>query len=159
MTKEEDPDYQAFNDGWDSQVRMWYTPLDWVDFPSQRLFTTEATKEYRYILLLYYSMLDMFLNELGPVNEVEMFVMIFSLLFGAVLNALIFGDIAFLISSLNKKDNQFQEKLDSGNAVMDQINLKEKDQDRIREFFLQTQTTREKQEEFSQFMETIPPSL
>ena len=117
-TPEDGPDWQEFNEGWDSQNSMWYTPLDWVDFPSQRLFKTETDKGYRYITLLYYSVLDMFCNELGPVNTAEMSYFIGTLLLGSMINALIFGDITFLISSLSKKDNEFQERLDSANGVM-----------------------------------------
>jgi hypothetical protein len=50
----------------------------------------------QYLSMLYYGVLILGSNELGPVNSIEMLYMVIVLLMSAFANALIFGDIATL---------------------------------------------------------------
>lgn len=50
--------------------------------------------------MVYYGILNLGMNEFGPVNDIEMIFLIFTLIFSAILNSLIFGDVAVLISVL-----------------------------------------------------------
>jgi hypothetical protein len=97
----------------------------------------------QYLSMLYYGVLILGSNELGPVNEIEMAYMITVLLISAFANALIFGDIATLAQVLGKKSNELQSKLDAGNTVMSAINLDYKTSQEIREFFNRTQSSRD----------------
>ena len=56
-------------------------------------------------MFLYYSILMMGFNELGPVNPLEMLFGIFSLLTASLLNAQIFSEIVLLLQSFSKRSN------------------------------------------------------
>ena len=92
----------------------------------------------QYSSMLYYGVLILGTNELGPVNEIEMLYMVCVLLISAFANALIFGDIATLATVVGKKSSELQIKLDAGNAVMTAINLDYNTSQEIREFFNRT---------------------
>ena len=94
--------------------------------------------EYKYFTMLYLGVLDLGSNEFGPVNYKEMAYLVLTLLSSALLNALIFGDVATLIAVISKKESAFQEKLDQANTVMKNINLDDQTADEVREFFQKT---------------------
>ena len=52
-----------------------------------------------------------------------MLYLVITLIFSAILNALIFGDIANLMYVIAKKDSDYQDKLDAANTVMANIDL------------------------------------
>ena len=139
---EDEEELAKFNT-WAGYSRIWYAPLDWIDFTLSGFFTLEYTLLMRYSSMLYYGVLILGSNELGPVNEIEMLFMVTVLLLSAFANALIFGDIATLTSVLGKKSNELQIKLDAGNAVMTAINLDYNISQEIREFFNRTQSSRD----------------
>jgi hypothetical protein len=144
---------------WAGLPRMWYAPLDWIDYTKSGFFTNEYSLGMQYMSMLYYGVLILGSNELGPVNEIEMLYMIGVLLISAFANALIFGDIATLAQVLGKKSNELQSKLDAGNTVMAAIHLDYKTSQEIREFFNRTQSSRDGQEELDHFFDQISPSL
>jgi hypothetical protein len=53
--------------------------------------------------MLYHSILYLGSNELGPVNSEEMMFAVVTLLTAALLNALLFGDVASLMQVLSRK--------------------------------------------------------
>ena len=83
---------------------------------------------------MYYATQILGGGELGPVNKEEMMYLILTLTVSAILNALIFGDIAGLVQSLSAKDSQYQDKIDLSNGVMDALEMEEELQVRVREF-------------------------
>lgn len=85
--------------------------------------------------MLYLGVLDLGSNEFGPVNAEEMLYLVMTLVASAFLNALIFGDVATLISVISKKEGEAQKKLDAANTVMKNIALDEQTQNEVREFF------------------------
>ena len=77
----------------------------------------------QYPSMLYYGVLILGSNELGPVNEIEMLFCVTVLLMSAFMNALILGDIASLAQIVGKKSSELQEKLDAANSIMTTIKL------------------------------------
>jgi hypothetical protein len=138
---------------------MWYMPLDWVNFVDQEMFTKKYSFAFRYKTMMYMAILQLGSNEIGPVNEIEMIFCVFNLIGAAILNALLFGDIAGLVGVLGKKDNYWQDSLDSANFVMMQIEMGDKDQDTIRDFMQVTNNSLSSQTELNIFFTTISPSL
>jgi len=69
--------------------------------------------------MLYYALLTSSLNEIGPVNEIEMIFTIILLLISSVVNALIFSEISLLITTISQRDQVSQQQLDDANTVMD----------------------------------------
>jgi hypothetical protein len=113
----------------------------------------------RFALNLYYGVLILGSNEIGPVNSLEMLGCLVFLIISALLNAILFGQIADLVGNLSAKSTAIQEQLDQANTVMESIELEDEIQEEIRMFFNKTQSTKEAQVEFSDFLELISPSL
>lgn len=121
------PDEQAanaeFNERWDSRKTEWWFPHNWANYVDQRTFSNEYSLAYKYLTMLYLGVLDLGSNEFGPVNVKEMAYLVLTLLSSALLNALIFGDVATLIAVISRKESAYQEKLDQANTVMKNIEL------------------------------------
>ena len=86
----------------DGRSLRYYPPLDWLDFTASELFTDQISNLKKYLICLYYGVLILGLNEMGPVNEIEMLYFIFTLLLSSIMNSLIFSDVIMLIDELSK---------------------------------------------------------
>ena len=159
FTSENSPDWEEVNEMWESRKSIWYMPLDWVNFEEEQLFIHERDQFYRYTVLLYQALLNLGMNEFGPVNEVEFMYLGVTLAVSAILNALIFGDIAGIIAKLNKQKLEEQELLDKSNTIMKNIELSAEDQDQIRAFFQLTQHSRQKNAALDKFLSMLASSL
>jgi len=62
-------------------------------------------------------------NELGPVTTMEKAFVAFIMLAGNIINANIFGEMAVLVQTINKRSSEFQERIDNSNTVMKQIKV------------------------------------
>lgn len=76
-----------------------------------------------YYTMMYHAVLFLGSNELGPVNDIEFLFATGALISSALLNALLFGDVASLVQVLSKRETAIQEKLDVAHSVMVQIEL------------------------------------
>jgi len=98
-------------------------------------------------------------NEINPTNHIELIFSSILFIFGALINANIFGTIAVIVTSLNRKAQRFQEKIDVANTSMKNMKLPENLQTHVREFMLSTQSNLDNQKELDEFMTMISPSL
>ena len=96
---------------------------------------------------------------MGPVNPSEMLVMTFLLLLSSVLNSIVFGEIAMIVSSMQRKDNDFQQMLDKGNDVMNTLKLPMLLQKDFNEYFNKTIITRNSQNDLDDLLELLSPSF
>jgi hypothetical protein len=109
---------------------IWFPPLDWINFNDAVWFTErEQYADYfnKYLLFAYYSVLFLGQNEVGPVTESQLFGCTFMLLINIVVNANLFGDIAFTVSVLLRNATFQQMRSDQYNGVMNYIGLGEND--------------------------------
>ena len=159
FTPEETDDWEAENEKWETRPKEWWIPLNWANYVDQRVFSSEYDTLFRYTTMMYEAILNIGSNEFGPVNESDMLYLVFTLLFSAILNALIFGDIANLMLVIAKKDSDYQDKLDQANTVMANIHLDAKTADELRAFLQKTSTTRQAQLDFAHFSSMITPAL
>lgn len=113
----------------------------------------------QYAISLYISILIFGGNEIGGTNEGELAFTGMTMLFSAIVNALIFGEMAVLVEAISRKEAVFQEKIDTSNTAMKNLNLPNDLQDEVRNFFIFTQGTLEQQEEMAQFFNFISSSL
>jgi hypothetical protein len=109
--------------------------------------------------MLYYGIMNLGINEFGPVNLPEYAYLIVTLVISAIMNSIIFGDIAILISNLNQKSSQQQQSLDSANNVMSAIEVQNYYQEEIREYLSKTVTNKEDQELVDTLLSMIAPSF
>lgn len=85
-----------------------------------------------------------------------------TMLFSAIVNALIFGEMAVLVEAISRKETEFQEKIDTSNTAMKyslSLSLPDSLQEEVRNFFIFTQGTLAQQEEMAQFFKLISSSL
>lgn len=71
------------------------------------MFSNDYNLGFKYSTMLYLGVLDLGSNEFGPVNYMEMFYLVVTLLASALLNALIFGDVANLVAVLSRKETNY----------------------------------------------------
>jgi len=78
---------------------------------------------------------------------------------GAIINANIFGELAVLITSLQTKDNDYQQKMTQVNTTIANLKLPLDLTDRIRDFVIANQDGLDSQNELKTFMQMVSPSL
>ena len=66
---------------------MWYAPFDWVNPSGQELLLDETPIQKKYLIMLYYAILILGNNEIGPVNVLEIGVIIMLLLLSSLINS------------------------------------------------------------------------
>ena len=81
------------------------------------------------------------------------------ILFGAIINANIFGNMAVLISAINRKHALFQQKLDTANTAMKNMKITSKLHGKVQNYIMSTESTLSIQRELQQFLEILSPSL
>lgn len=98
-------------------------------------------------------------GDVGPRGSFQTFFVITMLVAGAIINANIFGNMAVILQSLNRKATTFQEKLDNANETMKNLKLPISLQEEVKNYFTFTQNTLDHQKELDEFVKTLSPSL
>ena len=137
----------------------WYPPNDWIDYTQSKLLTDEYTFLEKYITMLYMAVLQLGINELGPVNPVEMIVFTIGLICCSFLNALLFGDIVNLIYVLQSDSTYYQMNLDTTNRMLLFIDIPYDQATDTRVFILKTQQNKDKQTDLNEFLDILSPSM
>lgn len=81
------------------------------------------------------------MGEVCPRTQLEIIVAIPILIFSSIMNGLIIGNMALFISELNKKNSEFQRKMDTVNTAMNTLNLSKELRREVTEFFISTNST------------------
>ena len=113
----------------------------------------------QYLSMCYHAIMVFGLNEVAPVLDLEIVVVIIMMIISAMANAWIFGEMAMLVQEMDKKDIEFQESLDNANTAMHSLEIPEKIQDDIREYLMSVNEYKTQQSEMKDFMYSIQPSL
>ena len=103
------------------QERRWVPPYDFIDWTKSNFFEDDVFRQYW--VCLYYSVLIVGGNELGPSSDLELFFIVSANLIGAIVNAQIFGELAVLLNQLNRKGAAYQAVVDTANTAMENISL------------------------------------
>lgn len=69
FTAEDTDDWETENEKWEGRTKEWWIPLNWANFPDQRVFSNEYDTMFRYTTMMYEAVLNIGLGEFGPVNE------------------------------------------------------------------------------------------
>ena len=95
-------------------------PLDYV-----WVMTTfyEEGVWFQYFSSVYHAILMLTGNDLGPRGTFQTIFISSAVFMGAIINANIFGELAVLLGSINRKRTKIQEKIDTANTVMKNIRL------------------------------------
>jgi CRP-like cAMP-binding protein len=134
----------------------WLPPLDFV------YVTTHFYEEdlfFQYWSSLYHAVMMLSGNDLGPRAWWQLLFVGAAVLLGAIINANIFGELAVILSNLNRKASLFQAKLDIANTAMRNLSLPEKLQVSVTGFLTYSKALLESQQELECFFRMISPSL
>ena len=93
----------------------------------------------KYLATLYASILVLTGNEINPVSDLQIAVASILTILGALIIANIFGTFAVVVTSLNRKNSKFQDKIDTANSSMLNMKIPELLQDEIRQFMVATE--------------------
>jgi hypothetical protein len=78
---------------------------------------------------------------------------------GAVITAVMFGEMAVLMTSMNRKSSKFQKLLDKANTTMKNMKLPELLQLGIIDYLIYTRATLDHKSEYKRFETMLSPSL
>mmetsp|Transcript_11975 Transcript_11975/g.18493 ORF Transcript_11975/g.18493 Transcript_11975/m.18493 type:complete len:179 (-) Transcript_11975:428-964(-) len=113
----------------------------------------------RYLASLYTAVMVLTGNEINPRSELHIGVSSLLTVVGSLVIANIFGTMAVVFTTLNRRSQKLQEKIDMANTSMLNMKLPDFLQEDIRQFMYQTQNNLDNQKELDQFMTMISPSL
>eukprot|EP00347_Sterkiella_histriomuscorum_P009696 403340228 len=105
----------------------------------------------RYFVVYYYAVLTMAGNDILPMNTVQTISASVIIITGAIVSAFIFGNMAAIMASLNKKSNQFDEQMDLVNTTMRQMRLPPEMQDRVLSFMMHVQNSPDLHQDIEKF--------
>ena len=136
--------------------RLWIPPLDYV-YITTNLY--EESSLYQYTNTFYHAVLMIGGNDIGPRNEFQFVFLSMILLAGAIINAIIFGNMAVMLQSLNIKSTKFQEILDNANEAMKNLKIPTELRQTVKYYLSHTYTASNHQIELDSFLTMLPPSL
>lgn len=113
---------------------------------------------FRYLSSLYHAVQTLVCNDIGPRDNIQLVFLTICLMMGAIINANIIGELAVILSKLNRKATVFQAKIDIANDAMKTLGLPEKLQVEITGFLTYSKSLLESQEELEAFLMMISPS-
>ena len=100
-----------------------------------RVFTEDDSLEFRYTHSFYLSLLMMLGEEIGPITVAEQVYCSFAILTGAVIVAVMFGNVAILVSSFYADVTAYNQKMENVCRFMKHLGLPVELQQRIQLFY------------------------
>jgi len=119
----------------------------------------EAGLLTQYWASFYHAVLLLCGNDVYPRGNTQVALAAIFNICGALINANIFGNIAVLVSAINRKASRFQEQIDIANTAMKNMKLPEDIQRKVQDYLMYTQSTLDNQKELDMFLNMISPSL
>lgn len=136
--------------------KSWVPNMDFIFYETQ-IYSDNVYKQY--FSSFYHSVMLFGVNEMAARSEFVLITSSFIMLFSAMVNANIIGQVAVLLGDMSKKSVKFTRQFDTANTAMKNIIVSNKVQKRVREYLLNTQATQDQQEELQDFLKNISPSL
>jgi CRP-like cAMP-binding protein len=134
----------------------WRPPADGAETD---FYDADTSLGKKYMFSLYHSIYFLRGVETNPSNTDEVTFLVFILLVGSIISAVMFGEIAVLLSNLNIKVMRFEEIIDSAQTTMKNMKLDEWLQLQVSDYLVSTQSVVAQQDEFTKFTKIISPSL
>lgn len=143
--------------------KKWLPPIYWKYPVSVAADTTEFYLEEnylnQYIVSVYYSVLMLKPNEIGPRTDIDTLVCTLWLIIDLIVSAQIYGSVAVLVQMSGRRAASFQQDVDFANTAMKDLGIPGKVQTQVREFLINIAPTKEQQDELTKFFTMISPSL
>ena len=135
---------------------------EWIPVPDFLTGTTTLYQEgiwRQYFTCFYHAVWLLVGGEVGPRNAFQAFFASIMFIAGALITAVLFGEMAVLMSNLNRRQTQFQEILDGALTTMHNMKLPQELTNKILDYITSTQSSLSAQEEYETFQKFISPSL
>lgn len=113
----------------------------------------------KYMFCLYHSVYFLRGVEVNPSTQYEVIFLIFVILIGSIISALMFGQMSVLMGMLARRSLRFAQIMDTASTTMKNIKLNESLQFKIYDYLIATQNDLAQQEEMNSFEQIISPSL
>ena len=98
-------------------------------------------------------------NDIGPRGEFQLLFVSSMLLAGAIINSIIFGNMAVIFQAMSKKSTILQEKLEQANEAMKNLKIPEQLKIEVEGFLSHSQNGLDSQNELDLFLKMLSPSL
>lgn len=131
---------------------------EWVPI-SDRSLIFEKEVSYQYWISFYTAVQLLVGGEVGTRNSLQACFGAFMIMFGALLTAIIFGDMAVLMSNMNIRQTKFQESQNAVNTAMKNLRLPDTLQQHVSDYLIFTEATLASREDLETFKNLISPSL
>jgi len=126
--------------------KLWIPPVDYV-WLKTNVYNENHTSKY--LVSLYHSVLLLAGNDIGPRGSFQVLFCGSLVMMGAIINANLFGELAVLVTALNRKSTQYQEKIDTANTAMKNMKLPTLIQQRVQNYMMSTQSSLDTQKELN----------
>lgn len=113
----------------------------------------------KYTIVFYYAILTMVGNEIAPRNNLQTIFATFVVISGALLSAFIFGNIAALMATMNRRTNYFDQIMDLSSSMMKSVRLPANMQDEVYSYLLTIQDTPYLQQDIERFFSILSDPL
>lgn len=113
----------------------------------------------KYATVFYYAILTMVGNEIAPRNNIQTIFATFVVISGALLSAFIFGNIAALMATMNRRTNYFDQIMDLSSTTMKSVKLPANKQDDVYSYLLKIQETPYLQQDIERFFAILSDPL
>lgn len=134
----------------------WLPPKD-LDAGETDFYDLNSLRQYT--VVFYYAILLIVGNESAPQTTEQTIFSSLVVIMGAIVTAFIFGNMAALMATINKKDSHFQEQIDFVSTTMRSIKLPEEIQNQVIEYLMHCQESPDVQQDIEKFFEILSPSL
>ena len=132
---------------------------DWLTPNSTYEDIFEQENGDKYWVSFYISVIMLCGGEILPRNGLQACFAGFLILIGAMINAVMFGNMAVLMDNLNMRQTKFQEQQNSANTAMKNMKISEELQQKISDYLIYTEATMASQRDFETLYSLISPSL
>ena len=109
-----------------SREELWIPNMDFIWFGTPQIYDYYyAATQKKLLICLYIGFYLFGVGEVCPRTQPEIIIAVPILILSSIVNGLIIGNMALYISELNKKRSDFQNKMDTVNTAINNLNLTE----------------------------------
>ena len=136
--------------------QAWIPPKD-LDKQETTFFLIDQGEQYT--VSFYQATLLIVGNESAPITPIQMLMSSIVIIIGSIFTAFIFGNMAALMASLNKKDVVFQGQIDMANSTMRAIKMPSDDQDKVIKYMQYIHETPDVEQDSDRFFDMLSSTL
>lgn len=136
--------------------RVWVPPCLSLDADLKKIYHSPV--EFQYAISLYTTVFSYAGIEFWPRTTIQFVVGGALVLFGSILTAIIFGQVAVIMTSLNRESQKLSSLHDKVNTAMRNMKLPEELQMRIIDYLTSSFKILDQQTSYEEFSKLIPPS-